>query len=523
MNNPKAIANVVCFVTFLAALSAVAAAQPPNAQHPNVQPPNIVLIVADDLGYGDVSCFNPQSKIQTPCIDQLAANGLRFTDAHAPSSTCIASRYGLLTGRYPFRMWTERLERNRIGPDGHPRHHFEPEMLINEPRDRLNLATYLKSKGYATACFGKWHQGMELRFVDETTGDFDTTPVDFGFDYFFGIGATGRGPYAFMENKQYVSPLSYTIPETLGVDVANSSTQGAFRKEGEASAIWKFQTCLPRIVAKSDKWLSDRAADDDGKPFFLFHALPAPHVPWTPAAELKGKSQAGSYGDYVLTADRVVGQILASLSKHGFDKNTLVVFTSDNGPVWYPEDAKRYGHQSAGPYRGMKGSLNEGGHRVPLIITRLNESKPAAGRTSDQLVCTTDLIRTFAGVVGTEFELPADTGVDSFSLLPILNGQEQTGPVRKHIVHTHRNSFSLAIREGDWKLLLPSWVYVTRNQTIVPDRVVDWKGERPIQNFQLFNLKVDPGETKNLATEHPAKVKSLFAVLKESVEQGRSR
>ena len=512
--------------------------------------PNIVLIVADDLGYGDVGCFNPQSKIQTPHIDRLAAKGTRFTDAHSPGSSCIPSRYGMLTGRYPFRMWTSRLESTRIGGNGMPRHHFEPEMLINEPRERLNLATFLKSKGFATACFGKWHQGMELRFVDDATGDFHTTPVDFGFDYFFGIGATGRGPYAFMENKQYVSPLTYTIPEQLGDDVTNAKTQGGYRKEGQASAIWKFETCLPRIIAKSDKWLAKHAADENGKPFFLYHAIPAPHAPWTPAAEFKGKSQAGPYGDYVMTVDAMVGQIVASLSKHGFDQNTLVVFTSDNGPVWYPADVKRYGHQSAGPFRGARGSMHEGGHRVPLILTQLTETNESGGsggrrhesqsapqngdsllrplqdqssRKCDELVCTTDLIRTFAAVLGTEFELPSDTGVDSFNLLPYLIGKDVQTPVRKRIIHTHRGTFSLAIREGDWKLLLPSWVYTTRDKSMVPDTVVDWKGEPPSAEFQLFNLKADPGEKNNLAKQEPEKVQSLFALLKQNVERGQSR
>lgn len=492
--------------------------------------PNIVLIVADDLGYGDVGCFNPESKIATPHLDRLAEAGVRFTDAHSPGSTGIPSRYGILTGRYPFRMWTSRLERTRMGSNGKPRHHFEPEMLINEPRERLNLATFLKSKGFSTACFGVWHQGMELRFIDDATGDFHTTPVSFGFDYFFGIGAAGRGPYAFMENKQYVSPLTYKIPEKLGGDVTNAKTQGDYRKEGEASADWKFETCLPRILAKSTEWLGKHAAEHKDKPFFLYHALPAPHVPWTPVPEFKGKSGAGPYGDYVMTVDAMVGKILASLSKHGFDKNTLVVFTSDSGPAWYAADIKRYGHRAAGPFRGAIGSLYEGGHRVPLIMARLHPYEgadswlePLRGSTCDDLVCTTDLIRTFAAAVGTEFELPIDTGVDSFNLLSNLSGKAAPTPKRKRIVHTHRSTFSLAIREGSWKLILPSWVYTTRDKSMVPDKIVDWKGEQPIPEFQLFNLKTDPGEKKNVAKENSDKVKTLFAALKQNIERGQSQ
>lgn len=477
--------------------------------------PNIVFILADDLGYGDVSFLNPDSKTDTPNIDRLAKGGLSFTDAHAPGSVCVPSRYGLLTGRYPFRTWTSDGEKKR---ERHGRvvSHFRAPMLIHDPK-RLNLASLMKRNGYATACFGKWHQGLNWREAEN--GTLQTTPVDFGFDTYFGFDAPEQGPYAFIHNKRFVSPLTREITEQLGIDVKNPKAQGAHWYRGPASETWDFETCLPRLATKADDWIRQHAAKSQPQPFFIYHSIPAPHAPWLPVPQFKGKSGAGQYGDYVMTVDAIVGQFLEMLEKHRLAENTLVIFSSDNGPVWYAEDVERFRHKAVGHLRGMKGALHEGGHRMPFFV-RWPGHTPR-GASCDELICFTDMMATFAAIVGDE--LPADVAEDSMNILPLLEGKQTIAPIRANMIHPNWGSYTLAIRQGDWKLVLPEWVYTVKDQEIVPDQVVATDGKGSQNNFQLYNLRSDPSEKTNLAAEHMDTVRELFAALKADIRRGRSR
>lgn len=481
----------------------------------SVRQPNVLILLVDDMGYGDPGCFHPQSKIATPHLDRLAAEGMRFTDAHAPGSICVPSRYGLLSGRLPLRTWNSQGARRQTR-HGHERLHFPPPMIQSEAR-RPNLATWLKHRGYTTACIGKWHQGMSSEAQADGTLKF--TPVDLGFDSYFGFDAPEQGPYAFIEDKRFVAAPALWLEDHPGVDVTNPETQGAHWRKGLAAPDWNFEKALPVIAAKADQWLSQHATAPDPKPFFLYYALPAPHAPWMTAAEFKGRSGAGPYGDYVMTVDAMAGRILATLERLKFKENTLVFFTSDNGPVWYEQDVARYQHHAAGPWRGRKGDLHEGGHRMPFIAAWPGRIQP--GSTCDQLICFTDIFATLAALMGEN--LPPDAGEDSFDIGPLLRGEHLARPVRGSMIHVNYGSYNLAIRAGDWKLILPEWVYVVKDRTITPDHLVPAAGKGPKSGFELYNLREDPGERTNRFAREPARAAELFAILKADIQRGRSR
>jgi arylsulfatase A-like enzyme len=502
---------LVLTALLLAPPAALHAADAPQAANK----PNVLILLVDDMGYGDPQCFNPQSKIATPHIDQLAREGMRFTDAHAPGAICVPSRYGLLTGRMPYRTWNSK-DAKPATRNGHELLHFPPPMLQAEPR-RLNLATLMQRQGYATACVGKWHQGMSREAGAD--GSLKTTPVDAGFDYYFGFDAPEQGPYAFIENKRFVSAPTETIEDHPGEGVTNPETQGAHWRKGLAAPGWKFEGYLATIAGKADAWLAQHAAGGSGAPFFLYYAIPAPHAPWATANEFKGKSGAGQYGDYVMNVDAMIGQMLATLEKLKLKENTLIFFSSDNGPVWYSQDIEKSGHRAAGPWKGMKGDLTEAGHHMPFIANWPGKIK--AGSTCDELLCFTDLMATLAALLGEK--LPRDAGEDSFDLSPLLRGEKPASPIRGGMVHVNYGSYTLAIRDGDWKLILPGWVYVVKDGTITPDHIVETAGKGPTDKFQLYNLRTDPGEATNLFAQEPAKARELFAALKADLARGRSR
>lgn len=485
------------------------------ADETNPARPNVLIILVDDMGYGDPQCFNSQSKIATPHIDRLAREGMRFTDAHAAASICVPSRYGLLTGRMPYRNWskggaTVQTRRGREMP------HYPPPMLQHEP-GRLNLATMLKQRGYATACVGKWHQGMSSSAQED--GTLKTTPVDFGFDTYFGFDAPEQGPYAWIENKRFVVPPAETVEDHPGEGVTNPGTQGAHWRKGLAAPGWQFQDVLPTLADKADDWLSKHAARTSAAPFFLYYAIPAPHAPWVAADAFTGRSGAGQYGDYVMSVDAMIGRVLATLEKLELTGNTLIFFSSDNGPVWYREDIEKFGHRAAGAWRGMKGDLTEAGHRMPFIARW--PSRIGAGRSCDALICFTDLMATLAALTGGK--LAADAGEDGFDFSPLLRGEQPAPPGRTGMVHVNYGSHTLAIRMGHWKLILPAFVYTVEDGTIMPDQLVATTGKGPTETFQLFNLRADPGETANLFAQEPDKAKELFAALKADIARGRSR
>lgn len=453
--------------------------------------PNVLLILADDMGYGDPGCFNPKSKIPTPNLDRLAREGMRFTDAHAPGAVCHPSRYGLLTGRYPFRANVS------IWPK---------QPVIEE--SRMTIAALLKSQGYRTAMVGKWHLGfLEAGYDQPLPGG----PVHRGFDSFFGIRAsTDIPPYFYIRDDRAVAPPSERI--TANQSEGWSPIQGAFWRAGGIAPGLALKDVLPRFTDEAVQVLEIHADKRKNQPLLLYLAYPAPHTPWLPSPEFTGRSGAGLYGDFAAMVDSMIGRVLTALDKAGMQENTLVIFTADNGPVWYDEDVKRFGHNSTGVLRGMKGDAWEGGHRMPFIVRWPGRVK--AGTVSAQTICFTDLLATFGAMLDTE--LPKEAGEDSFNLLPVLLGQQpQDQPVRGPLVIPSSGGL-MTIRSGSWKLIdgLGSGGF-SEPRRIKPDP----NGPQG----QLYNLADDPGETLNLWTKQPEVVRRLQAELTRIRESGRSR
>ena len=475
----------------LAPLAALHAADAPKP----TSKPNILILLADDMGYGDPGCYNPKSKIATPHIDRLAREGMRFTDAHAPGPLCHPSRYGLLTGRYPFRTDITRWPKQPLIEEG-----------------QMTIASLLKSQGYRTAMVGKWHLGfLEDGYDKPLPGG----PLSCGFETYFGMRAsTDIPPYFFIRGDRAVTPPTDRIAEHHSTGW--SSNQGEFWREGGIAPDLKLKDVLPRLTDEAVQFINSQAkANQDGrKPFLLYFAPTAPHTPWLPSQEFVGKSGAGMYGDFTMMVDAEIGRILDALDKSGLAEDTLVIFTSDNGPTWYETDVQRLGHASAGGLRGMKSDAWEGGHRMPFIARWPGRVK--AGTVSEQTICFTDLLATFAEICGPA--LPNDAGPDSFSFLPVLEGvQPADKPIRAPIVmHAGSAASMMMIRSGDWKLIngLGSGGF-TRPSTIKPK-----PGEPAVQ---LYNLRTDPAETTNLAATHLDKVKELLSAMQATVERGRSR
>jgi arylsulfatase A-like enzyme len=456
--------------------------------------PNILLILVDDMGYGDAACYNPQSKIATPNIDRLAREGMRFTDAHAPGPLCHPSRYGLMTGRYPFRTDIAR---------------WPTQPLIEE--GQVTIASLLRAQGHHTAMVGKWHLGFRENGYDRPLPG---GPLDCGFESFFGIRAsTDIPPYFYIRGDRAVTPPTDHIAENHSAGWA--PTQGAFWRGGGIAPGLELKDVLPAFTKEVCSIIFAEAAKSriERKPWLLYLAYPAPHTPWLPSERFAGKSGAGTYGDFVMMVDAQIGRVLASLDEMEVTRETLVVFTSDNGPAWYPADVARFGHRAAGGLRGMKGDAWEGGHRMPFIVRWPGRVK--AGALSDQTICLTDLLATFADACGVE--LPAGAGPDSFSLLPVLEGRQPEGrPVRGPIVMQAGSSAARTIRAGDWKLItqLGSGGF-SKPKTIKPGPG-DPAG-------QLYNLRDDPAETKNLYLEQPGIVARLEAAMQQIMKAERSR
>lgn len=460
------------------------------------KPPNIVIILVDDLGYGDPGCYNADSKIPTPNIDSLARDGMRFTDAHAPGPLCHMSRYGLMTGRYPFRT--------NVGL-------WRKQPLIE--KDQLTIASLLNSKGYQTAMVGKWHLGF-----DESQGyekPLPGGPFHVGFESYFGIRAsTDIPPYFYIRNDRAVAPPSNKIE-------ANNSKgwspiQGAFWRAGGIAPDLALKDVLPKFTDEAIGVINNHAGVAKQKrseqPLMLYLAYPAPHTPWLPSKEFLGRSGASMYGDFTMMVDAMIGRVLEALKKNDMADNTLVIFSSDNGPVWFEDDVKRFDHDSSGGLRGMKADAWECGHRMPFIVRWPDKVKP--GSTSTQMICFTDLMATFADVVKTK--LPHEAGPDSFSFLPTLLGdQPDDKPIRDQLVIRSGNG-TMTIRDGDWKLItaLGSGGFTKPNR--IKPGPNDPKG-------QLYNLGDDLGETKNLYAENPDMVAKLLARLAEIQKNGRSR
>ncbi len=457
--------------------------------------PNVLIILVDDMGYGDPGCYNPKSKIATPHIDRLAREGMRFTDAHAPGPLCHPSRYGLITGRFPFRTDVSVWPKKPLVAAG-----------------QMTIASLLKSQGYRTAMVGKWHLGfLEDGYEKQLPGG----PLACGFDSYFGMRAsTDIPPYFFIRGDRAVNPPTQHI--AAHNSEGWSPIQGEYWREGGIAPDLALKDVLPRFTEEALEVIRSHAGakQDAHIPFMLYFAPTAPHTPWLPSAEFAGKSGAGMYGDFAMMVDAQIGRILGALDTADIAKDTLVIFTSDNGPVWHEADAQRLGHDSAGGLRGMKSDAWEGGHRMPFIVRWPGRVK--AGTVSEQTICFTDILATLAEVCGAK--MPDDAGPDSFSFLPVLEGTQPAGkPIRAPIVMQAGSAASMMmIRSGDWKLIngLGSGGFSK------PSSIKPAPGEPTVQ---LYNLRTDPGEHTNLAAEHPDKVKELLAAMQASVERGRSR
>lgn len=473
--------------------------------------PNIVVIYADDLGYGDVSCYNPRrGKIPTPHIDRLATQGMRFTDAHSSSGVCSPSRYTLLTGRY---HWRTRLQSGIVDVWERP--------LIAE--DRLTVAGLLKQHGYQTACIGKWHLGWDWPITsaekphfksprgkdsDDQATDSQRTawravfsqkiaggPTTRGFDRYFGTDVPNWPPFCFIEDDRTVGIPSELLPRRLFLNNLAS-------RQGPALADWTLEPILPALGRRASEYIN--AAAQQGEPFFLYMPLTAPHTPLAVNEIWKGRSGLGVYADFVMETDAVVGRVLEAIEASGTGDDTLVLFTSDNGCAPYigVPDMEKQGHYPSGPLRGYKSDVWEGGHRVPFIVRWPGVVQPNTVCT--QLAHQADLLATCVEVV--EADLPFTAGEDSVSLLPLLQGNKQA--VRETAINQSSRGL-LALRRGPWKL-------------IVGPGSGGWSKGEDQQSAQLYHLEDDLAETTNLYEERPAVVTEMMALLQQQIEQGRS-
>lgn len=441
--------------------------------------PSIVYVICDDLGYGDVHCLAPEtSRIPTPHADRLASEGMVFTDAHSGSSVCSPTRYGIMTGRY---SWRTRLQQGVVTG-------FAPSLIAE---DRTTVASFLKQQGYATAAIGKWH--LDFQYLDPKTGKpfsqkdhkippigakIPDGPVNRGFDYYHGFHHA-RNMKAVIEDDRVIE------------------------HDEEVNM-------LPRLTRKAVEYIASRAQLKD-KPFFLYLPLGSPHTPIVPAAEWKGKSGLGDYGDFVMQTDNVIGEVSAALAKHGLADNTLVIFTSDNGCSKAAGIASlaKQGHMVSAHMRGSKADIWDGGHRIPFIVRWPGKVQP--GSTSDQLICLTDLFATTSEILSAN--VPQQTCEDSVSFLPALSGQKIVSS-RAGVIH-HSISGHFAYRYENWKLILArgsgGWSSPKENEVAAG-----------ALKAQLYDMQADPGETENLYDSKPEVAAKLLALLRQDVNNGRS-
>ncbi len=498
--------NVVLVVVLFALLGCN------HREETKIEKPNIVFILADDLGYGDVSCFNENSKIKTPNIDGLAENGVMFTDAHTSSAVCTPTRYGILTGRY---NWRSTLKRGVLSG-------YSKALIA---KDRKTIAGFLHENGYVTAGFGKWHLGWDWAPNDSTGGgmnvkdpssapfdaslyrvDFskrvENSPVTRGFDYFFGFcGSLDMAPYVWLENdKPTMVPTKSTV---------NKGKQSWWR-EGPTSDDFIHEQVLPTITTKTVDFIRDNANGD--KPFFIYMALSAPHTPILPTKEFQGISGLDNpYADFVVMVDWVVGEVRKALEEKGITENTVLIFTSDNGcsPQAGFEQLISKGHNPSYVFRGHKADIFEGGHHVPYIVSWPQKVKPAK---SSQLLCTTDLFASVADILNVKYN--DNVAEDSYSFLPALK-LKSNAEIRKSIVH-HSINGSFAYRKENWKAIFcpgsGGWSAPRPNS----------KGIKELPKVQLYNLTDDIGETTNLQAEHTNIVEQYRKELAEIVTSGRS-
>ena len=458
-------------------------------------PPNVVLILADDMGSDAVSAYNDRLGMQTPHIDRLAAGGMRFTDAHSPSSVCSPSRYALLTGRY---AWRSRLKRGIVGK-------WERPLIADET---LTMAEMFREAGYATACIGKWHLGWDW---PKTDGEIDFTkpagggPIAHGFDGYFGDDVPNWPPYAWREDDRVLGEVT----TTMGEQPVIGGVRMLGVREGPAVEGWDFRAVLRTYTGRWAGYIDEASAAD--RPYFLYAPMPSPHTPIAPHESFVGTSGVSQYADFLIQTDAAVGAILDAVDRSG--EETMVLFTADNGTSPKADFAglKAGGIDLTANWRGWKSDVFEGGHRVPLVVRWPGTVK--AGSTSDEVVTLCDLVATLAAAIGVK--LPLDAAPDSVSLLSILRGDHDGRPLHDVVVH-HSGSGHFAVRGGDWKVLFArgsgGWSSPTEAEAKT-------RGLPPVQ---LYDLSEDARETANVAGDHPGVVTELTSDLRRVVERGRS-
>lgn len=459
--------------------------------------PNVILIMADDLGIGDISPTNPDCKIKTPQLQKLANEGITFLDAHTPSSVCTPTRYGLLTGRY---NWRSRLARGVLsGTSAH---------LI--PKDRPTLGHLMRNAGYHTAMIGKWHLGWDWHKAGnkiDFTKPVQNGPDINGFDQYYGhCGSLDMPPYVWVETGKV------TAQPNRVEGVSRAEDRYGWYRNGPIGADFNIAEVLPHLFDKSVAFVKSQAkTEQGGKPFFLYLALPAPHTPIVPVPPFKDASGLNPYADFVMQMDHHLGELLAAVKEAGIDDETLIIFTSDNGcsPEANFALLEEQGHHPSGQYRGHKADIYEGGHRVPFIVRWPGQIK--GGSKSDALVCLTDVYATLEAITEQKQELSG--GEDGYSLLPLFKGQATSG---REALISHSIDGSFAIRQGSWKLCLCGG---SGGWSAPREAEAQKKGLPPMQ---LYNLAEDPAETKNLIDDEPEKVNALLLLLDERVRNGRS-
>jgi arylsulfatase A-like enzyme len=451
--------------------------------------PNIIVVLADDMGFGDATCYDPDyCKVPTPNIDRLAKSGMTFTDAHTTSSLCTPSRYGLLTGRYG---WRTSLQKGVLRP-------YDPPLIA---ADRLTVPALLGATGYHTACIGKWHLGWdwpqrqdEIVFDEPIAGG----PTARGFGHYFGDDVPNYPPYAFIEDDRVQGqPTAYI----------DRDPELVLNHPGPGLLDWAFERVLPTLAERAAAYIAERAAEP--KPFFLFFSLTTPHEPIAPSETFKGKSGISGVADLIMETDWALGEVVDALQEQGIADDTLLVFTTDNGHCPYTnlEPFERVGHRVSGPYRGYKADIWEGGHRVPFVASWPSVIAPSS--RCERTISLSDLMATCAELV--DARLPGNAGEDSVSILPLLRGQPQD--VRTETVY-HSGAGRFAVFRGPWKLALcdDGGGYWNPEEQPPP-------GSPPVQ---LYHLGDDPGERVNLIDKHPDIARSLVAYLERVVREGRS-
>ncbi len=492
-------------ITLMLLLGSYVAAMPCLAES-TAKSPNIVVILADDFGVGDIQAHCPNNKIPTPHLDRLVREGRSFTDAHSSSAVCSPTRYGLLTGRY---NWRTQLQEWVIAA-------YEPPLIAE---DRTTLPGLLKQYGYHTACIGKWHLGWEWpgsqqsQMTEKRNGqaflEWDFTklikggPTDRGFDYYFGVDLPNLPPFTFIENDRvFIQPAAKFQPDRNEGVVLPTHFAGT-----PAAPNWKMQDILPEITQRAVKYIQDRKQEKQKHPFFLYFSMTSPHEPIVPSPKFRGQSGIAPIADFVMETDWSVGQVVKAIDDAGLGDDTIIFFNADNGHSHYTgwEQLITADHQPSGPYRGHKGDIWEGGHRVPLVVRWPGHVE--AGSKSRQMVCLTDLFATCVDIVGAK--LPANGAEDSLSFQPTLLGE--THKNGRTTLVSHSNFGEFAFRDGPWKL-----VFRLGGRSLEQSR-----GKPTIA--ELFNLDTDIAEARDLSKERPDVVKRMTMELKTLVDRGSSR